>query len=145
MDIGEPHPARLGQALATVGDELLLNGGYKFKSIGTAGAHKVCVSQTSLFNPATQAWREGPAAPEERAGHTLISLGKEVVLYGGVNPLLKARRGNVVVLDTDTMEWREVSIRGELDCNCPIFRGEKAKKSGDLTDVNDNGRERSSS
>ena len=94
--------------------KLLLNGGYKYRSIGTAGAHKVAVAQTTLFDPKSQVWSPGPPAPEERAGHTLVTLGSHVVLYGGINLSLKARRGDVLVLDTLSMQWSAPRVAGAI-------------------------------
>ena len=112
---GEPHASRLGQAAAaSPSGKLFINGGYRFSAIGTSGAHKVAINDTSIFDPAASVWTHGPPAPEERAGHSLVSMGKWMVLYGGVNPSVKARRGNVLLFDTESMKWTTPVLQGPI-------------------------------
>jgi len=117
---GTPHPSRLGHAAAAVGSAMVVHGGYVYRSVGTAGAHRVAVADTNIFDSETQSWRSVPpgqsslTCPIPRAGHTMVKVGKYMVVYGGVNPETKTRCGDVHFLDIENWSWKRLEISGDF-------------------------------
>ena len=80
--------------------------------MGTVAAHRVPIADVTIYDTDRRVWGGSRPLPEPRCGHSLVNVGQYIVLFGGVNPLLRERRGDVMIMDMETMEWTSLRTHG---------------------------------
>jgi hypothetical protein len=110
MATGNLPEVRHENAFARVGNKFYLLGGRR----STARIGKVLeltVPEVDIFDFKTNTWRTLPASrniPAQRAGHTAVALGNNVLIIGGESPQ-KLARNQTEALDVRTHTWHSLA------------------------------------
>jgi len=115
---GTPPPSRTNHAAASVGKNMYIFGG---NNNNESGQYQV-LEDLAVLNTHTMTWSNPTTtgtAPCARSGHTLVTIGKKLYLFGG--GVWNEREGwvhkfnDLYVLDTETMHWTKPECSGKID------------------------------
>eukprot|EP00050_Salpingoeca_kvevrii_P000279 m.145345 g.145345 ORF g.145345 m.145345 type:complete len:1947 (+) comp10076_c0_seq3:1197-7037(+) len=97
-------PDRQGSAATLFGDEIVLTGG--IHSQGNVD------NTAAAFLPATREWRTMGSMTHGRYDHCIVSVGKQLLVFGGLVPVPKAAPnivGQTELYDTGSQSWNDKS------------------------------------
>lgn len=115
---GEPPIHRDFHSAVAVGRNMFIFGGRSTLSSTLSGLNQdIYSNKVCYFDTTTNTWHRplisSTPSPLGRRSHSAISIGNNILIFGGFNGRFEKHMNDLWCLDTDSMSWRHLDPKGE--------------------------------